>query len=246
MNVRVRFPLFPLLFHFHLFELSYRVFYFFLSFFLTSVIIYSHKSSFFNLFCHFASDLNFHFIYTFLSEAIISIFIFSIYLTFLYLLPLIFYHIYQYLNPGLYTHESNKLYKFFNFFIGILFFSEFIFYFLFLPNILKLFLFTNNFNLLLFTPKISEYISFLIYLSFGSFLFFLLPCIFLIGLLKFSSRIFHSFSSSRGIFYFFICCILSLITPAEMGIYVTISIITIITFELWILIYCIIYKLYNN
>lgn len=238
MNVRVRFPLFPLQFKYHWLELYYRFAYFSLSIVLTYMIIYNNSYKFLHLFS------NSSYIYTYISEAMISIIILTFYLTWLALTPYIIFNIYQYMVSGLYTFESKKLKLILLKIIAVLFLSQLIYIYILLPGATEIIISLTTSEIINYIPKISEYTTFLIKLSLNSNIFFFLPIIIIWILFRFPV-IFYSFSKYRAVFLFCISCILSIITPADIGIYIILAIITWWTIELLILSYCICYQWYK-
>jgi sec-independent protein translocase protein TatC len=227
-----------LLFHFHIFELSFRFAYLLLSYTLSLALIYTHKFTLFHLFSPY------HFIYTYLSEALFSLFLLSTLLALLLIIPSIFYHLYQYLNPGLFTTESKTLRNYATLFLSIIYLSQLFFFFIFLPLSTHLILALNTSPWLEFTPKISEFISSLFYLSFFSFILFFFSTIFLLILIRYPN-LFFTFSKTRPLFYFFLCCILSLLTPPDLFLFLGIFLVVFSLIEFLIFCFAICSHLYK-
>lgn len=119
------------------------------------------------------SSLNYNFIYTSLPEVFLSYIKISLFLSIVICFPILFYHLWKFLEPGLYLHEKSIFIYLFTlspilFMIGTLFA-----YYVILPNACLFFLsFNSNENLnssFLIVPeiKISEYLNFFIIILFS-------------------------------------------------------------------------------
>ncbi len=213
-----------MLFQYHLKELQYRFLYLIFTWLLSWVILYTHKFYFLNLFFP-----NTNFIFTYLSEALISFISFTFFLSMFLIIPNLCYHIFEFLKPGLFTLESQKLKRQIKN-IAILFylFVSINWYFI-LPYFIKLLLYNNINTLLTFSPKISEYVWFLIIFTFSIILLLLSPLIFFYFVPP------KIFSHYRFHIYFTITLFISLITPPDLILLLTSIILIILYFELILL-----------
>jgi sec-independent protein translocase protein TatC len=233
-------------FYFHLKELKFRSFYLSLSFLFSWILLFSHKFYLFSLFtCHLQnSSQTSHFIFTYLSEALSSFLLFTAFLSFLYILPIFLYHIYQFLNPGLYLYESIKIKYSFIFFLFILYGSLLFNWIFLLPYFTKLLLYDNIDSLMGFYPKISEYISFLIVFSFSIFLFLFIPILLLL-IIPFLSDSRDRLNNNNIIFryrlhiYFIISLGISIITPPDLLLVSLFISLFILFLEFLFFLYCI-------
>lgn len=240
--MRVQVPLFPLQIEYHIKEINYRIVYISISFLLTWIIIFIHKFYFFHLFCHIYSV---SFIFTYLSEALISFLWFSSFFAFLFIIPNIFYHIYQYFTPGLYANEM-KILREKLWIIGLVIMgSIWINYEIILPNFIRLLIRDNTSNELNFTPKISEFISFIFIFSITIFILFLIPTIFFFFIRKFPFLL-KWFSYYRIYFYFFFSCFISILTPPDLILVLSTIIIFIIIFEILLFFNCLFLTILRN
>lgn len=197
--------------YFHWLEIKFRFFYWSLAFSLLALILFHFKSLLFSSIAYPILEKGLYFIYTDLSEPFFSWIHFSFLLSFLFNLPLLFFHLFSFFKSGLLSYET-QLFKLFS--LSFLFF----FFLLTLLALQTLHLFFIPFFLdfqldtLDFCGKLSEFVSLLSLISLS---------LILIPLIILSSFIFFyffpsSFSQARPFLFFSTFLFSSLVTPPDV------------------------------
>jgi sec-independent protein translocase protein TatC len=153
-------------------EFIYRFFYINLSFFLSWIILYTYIDELIFIGAYplqkiwYSKNIPFHFIYTHLTDIFWIQLKITTQLAFILTIPILFFHIYQFLKPALIRKEKILLKTILLIFISFSFISFYINYYYLIPHVWSFFiLFQNNANNwinILLEPKIDEYYNFII------------------------------------------------------------------------------------
>jgi sec-independent protein translocase protein TatC len=220
----------------HFDELKCRLSYILLSFLFTFLVCYIYSTELFYILTLPLIKTQYmdNFIYTNLVE-IIYLYIklalcSSVYLT----LPLILYHIWNFISFGLYPYEKYIWSRLLLIFLIMFFLTSFLYYSYFLPFIWNFFLtfqiIENDVNIKLYA-KITEYFSLFLTLFFIAFLLIILPLVNSIFIQKgnFKSDYFYK---NRKYYYMFTIVLILIMSPPEIISQVLILIPTLIFYEL--------------
>ena len=154
---------------FHFNELKFRTFYYIFGIFINFFVTYAHAPQIIKLitvpFFDFTKKKDFDFIFTTILEVFNTYISLSIYNSFFFSLPILYYFSYSFLKSGLYKFEKHILFKLLIFEKICIFISLIITYLIIYPNVLS-FLLTldmiteKNFIVLKMETKLFEYIEF--------------------------------------------------------------------------------------
>ena len=185
--------------NFHIKEIKFRFFYSILSYLLNVLIIWSFHGELIEYL------IQLHLIFTSITEGFYISIQFSLILGFIYSFPFLYWQVYEFILPGLYKYESEKLLDFkWIFLIFIIFSFSF-------KNILLLFLdFFIQFE--------SQYLSLLLtFQHFISFINQILGLILILTILPLIIYYFkHFFIKNRRFNYFLVLIFLGFITPPDV------------------------------
>ena len=220
-------------------EIKYRIFYIIISLLITFIVSYLYKEQLIYLLTHYLlyNMASHRFIFTKLTQILLTYIKFSIILSFFINVPFILLHALYFFITALYKHEFivwlNLI--FFSIFFYIL--SIFITYYYIYPNILNIFLNFEKYNFffpLHFEAKIEEFIFTTCFLFFNLIFCFQIPIILSI-LLYYKYINLEKIVKNRKIIYFIFLILSAIITPPDFLSQFFIYLLIIILFELFIL-----------
>ena len=228
----------------HLNELRYRLTYIFIAFLFNFAILYLYLGEMLYLITKpLTTNLLEHqfLIYTNLSEAFFTTIFLTIYVNILITaIPLIIYHTYYFIIPGLYRHEQKKIAKVIKNILILYLISIILTHTVLMPIILEFFL-TYDFGIdsnvfkIEFQGKIIEYINFILQIYISTIFTTQIP-IFLILLVK--QGLLENKIMLKGRSYIIILCFIfgALFSPPDILSQILIAIPLYITYEITILI----------
>ena len=209
----------------YFFEIYYRIFYIFITFFSLLIINYNYIYEFFYFFSKIFIQINinkidYNFITTDFTEILFSQIKLCFFITLINLIPIIWYHFERFFFPGLYLYEQIKIIKLKYYSLILLFFSLFITYIFIMPFLIKFFLsfkilINNNSINIELLPKINEFINFTIKLYFSIIFLFQIPLIIII-ILKLNKNFKQFFINNRKFIYIIIFIIAALLSPPDI------------------------------
>lgn len=233
LNLWVRLPLFPLLFHFHFSELFFRLFYLSISYCFTTIFFYSYKFSFF-LFI-FSSFTSFNIIFTDPLEAFYSFWSFAFLLSLFIHLPILFFHIYFYFVPALYFSQLKFFKSLLVTILLLIFFTEFIIKNFIIAGITNIIYIHQFDHLITYVPKIIELINIYSYLSILGIIIWIIPICLKILIYQ-KKEIYEKIIIGRKYAYMSILIGTALIIPGDIIMMIMIMIPIIIILEISIII----------
>ena len=195
------------------------------SFTSSAVIASFYYYDFISFILHFLPFSNLFFFH--ITEAFYSFIHLSLFISFLFTLPLIFYFVYLFITPALYKFQEQYLFKYFIFHLLFLIPFYFLIFIPYLwPNIISFFYEFSN-NKLNYLGSINDILKFLYNLSFIFIIFFQIPWIF--------NKFKKIYVRNRSIFIFTLLLIFALVTPPDIFSLILTFIPTILIIEIMVL-----------
>jgi len=226
----------------HFFEIKYRLYYLFISLIFTFIICLIYYKEIFYLLTNIVIKLNEissqHFIYTNINEMFFAYINNSLIIATIISIPVLYIHLWYFFIPGLYKFERKIFNKLIILSMILYIFSIIIVYYILIPLTWNFFLgleFNSPMLMVVFEPKISEYLHMMTLTIFLFIISFQLPIVFFLLIIKNIISInFLIIKRHYGVLYSLI--IAAILSPPDVVSQITLAIPLIISYEIIIFI----------